>query len=239
MDPRLSVVNRRLADVKRIIAVSGGKGGIGKSLTAAVSALHLAGQGYRVGLLDLDFCGPSAHVILGVKGGFPEEDRGILPPQINRLKFMSLVYFTGGNPAPLRGSDISNAIIEILAITRWETLDYLIIDMPPGLGDPALDVIRLVKRVEFLLVTTASRVAAEVLKKELQMLQQLGMPVIGVLENMRLGDNSLKEEILKLQAPFLGAIDFDRELEGALGDASALMQTGFAGMLARVVQRIT
>jgi len=178
-------------------------------------------------------------VILGVKDVFPEEDRGILPPEVNRLKFMSLVYFTGGNPAPLRGSDVSNAIIEILAITRWEALDYLIIDMPPGLGDPALDVIRLIERVEFLLVTTASRLATEVLKKELQVLQQLGIPVIGVLENMRLGENSLREEILKLQVPFLGAIDFDRDLESALGDASALLQTGFARMLARVMQCTT
>ena len=226
MDPRLTIINKRLENINRIIAVSGGKGGIGKSQTAAGLALFLASQNYRVGLLDLDFCGPSSHVILGIEGAFPEEDMGIMPPLVNGIRFMSITFFSGGQPSPLRGGEISNAIIEILAITRWESLDFLIVDMPPGTGDPTLDVIRLMERVEFLLITTPSRVAWEVMKKELSVLRELRIPVIGVLENMKIKKASqTKEALAGLKVPFLGSIDFDEDLEEALGDTDKLLHT--------------
>lgn len=235
MDPRLSVIDKRFENIGKIIAVSGGKGGIGKSLIASTLALLLAKQGYRTGLLDLDLCGPSDHVILGIGGVFPEEDKGIIPPEIMGVRFMSITYYAGYNPVPLRGSEVSNAIIEMLAITRWEELDFLIIDMPPGTGDPALDVIRLIKRVEFLVVTTRSQVALAMAKKELQVLKELKVAVLGVLENMRLKDNSAVAEALAEldsgQTPFLGAILFDYNLEDALGDAAKLLQTDFAAQL--------
>lgn len=231
MDPRLSVVNKRLENVKRIIAVSGGEGGTGKSLTASVLALSLCKRGYSVGLLDLDFCDPSVHEILGVKGVFPEGYEEIVPLEINNLKFMSIVYFIGNSPASLRRMYVSSAIIEVLTITRWGKLDFLIIDIPSGLGDSALDFIRLVERVEFLFVTTASRVALDAMKKELQVLRQFGTPVIGVLENMRNGENSVEDEIAACRVPFLGSIGFDQKVEGALGDMSELLKTSFAKTL--------
>ena len=236
MDPRLNIINKRLENIKRIIAVSGGKGGIGKSQTAAGLALCLSSQNYRVGLLDLDFCGPSSHVILGIDGVFPEEDMGILPPLVNGISFMSITFFSGGQPSPLRGGEISNAIIEILAITRWGPLDFLIIDMPPGTGDPTLDVIRLMERVEFLLVTTPSRVAQEVMKKELSVLRELHIPVIGVLENMKIKKNSPTGEVLAgLKVPFLGSIDYDEDLEDALGNPDKLLDTVFVKQLGVIV----
>jgi len=162
MDPRLTIIERRLKDIKRIIAVSGGKGGVGKSLTASVMALIFSRLGYKTGLLDLDFGGPSIHTVLGLKGALPREEKGIIPPDAHGIKFMSIIHYAGDNPSPIRGIDISNAMIELLAITRWGRLDFLIIDMPPGIGDSTLDVIRLLKRAEFLIITTESRVTLDV-----------------------------------------------------------------------------
>ena len=133
MDPRLSVIDKRLSEIKRIIAVASGKGGVGKSLVASSLALSLSNKGYRTGLLDIDLYGPSSHIILGVTDySFPEEEKGILPHKVNNIRFMSIVYFSEDKPAPLRGIDITNIIIELLSITQWGELDYLIIDMPPG-----------------------------------------------------------------------------------------------------------
>ena len=142
-DPRLAVISKRLEDVENIIAVSSGKGGVGKSMIATSLALNLRDRNYKVGLLDLDFTSPSTHFILGIEGLYPEEEYGIIPPDAHGLSYMSITHYSLDKPAPLRGADVSNAIIELLAITRWGELDYLIIDMPPGIGDATLDVIRL------------------------------------------------------------------------------------------------
>lgn len=236
MDPRLNIINNRLANVERIIAVSGGKGGIGKSLTASTLALSLARKGYRVGLFDLDFCGPSDHVILGIEGVYPEEEKGIIPPEVYGLRFMSIIYFSGGSPTPLRGSEVSNAIIEMLAITLWGSLDFLILDLPPGTGDPILDIIRLIKKVEFLVITTPSRVALAVAKKELQILRELGISITGVIENMKIREHStVAEEVGNFGVPVLGSVDFDDNLEDSLGEAHKLLETDFARQLERII----
>jgi ATP-binding protein involved in chromosome partitioning len=153
LDPRPSVIDERLKKVKRVIAVTGWKGGIGKSVTASTLALLLAKKGLKTGLLDLDFSGASAHLILGANGLFPKEKKGIEPPLFYGVKFMSVAFFSETKAVPLRGADISDAIIELLAITQWGELDFLIIDMPPGINDAALDVIRLIPRAEVLAVT--------------------------------------------------------------------------------------
>ena len=240
MDPRISVIDKRLDKVKRIIAVSGGKGGIGKSVTASTLALHLARRGLSVGLLDLDVCGPSDQVILGITGVYPEEDKGLVPPVAYGIHFMTITFFAGNNPVPLRGQEVSNAIIEMLAITRWPELDYLIIDMPPGTGDPALDVIRLIKRVEFLVVTTPSRVALAMAEKELTVFRELKVKVAGVLENMRQNEDGLAaaSELSGFAAPFFKPVNFDRNLEAALGNGEKLLQTAFAAQLADVAKEL-
>ena len=238
MDPRTSVIDERLKNVKRIIAVSGGKGGVGKSLTSSLMALSLSGMGYKVGLLDLDFSGPSDHLILGAKYTQPQfqpkEDRGILPPEICGIKFLSLVYYAGENPSPLRGADISNVIKEILCITRWEKLDILIIDMPPGMGEAVLDSIRLFKRIEFLVVTTPSRVSLGTVKKFIKLMEDFKIPIIGVIENMKISD-STKDEFEK---DFLGSIKFDMDLEKAIGDPEKLMSTKFSLELREILEKI-
>ena len=158
VDPRTSVINERLSRINRIIAVSSGKGGVGKSMVATTLALTLAHNGCKVGLFDLDFTSPSTHVILGAENVQPKEEKGLIPPTVHGLEYMSLVYFVGDNPAPLRGADVSNALIELLSVTQWGALDFLVIDMPPGIGDAVLDLVRLIKRIEFLIVTTPSLV---------------------------------------------------------------------------------
>ena len=125
LDPRPAVIEKRLSDVKRVLAVTGGKGGIGKSMVASTLALVLREAGHCVGLLDLDFTGPCDHIILDIQGPFPEEVFGLVPPEVHGLRFMSVTHFVGEAPAPLRGEDVSNALIELLCITQWGDLDFL------------------------------------------------------------------------------------------------------------------
>jgi len=236
MDPRLNIIDERLKNIKRIIAVSGGKGGIGKSSIASALALILSKLNYRVGLLDLDFCGPSVHVILGVDDLFPKEEKGIIPPKICGIKFMSIIYYVSDEPSLLRGVDISNAIIELLAITRWGSLDFLIIDMPPGIGDPTLDVIRLMKRIEFLIISTQSKTALETVKKILKMLKELKVSILGIIENMRIVESSfVMDELKTFGVPFLGKINFDKSFEEAVGNPSKLLKTRFVQDLKKIV----
>jgi ATP-binding protein involved in chromosome partitioning len=228
MDPRTSVISERLKDVDRIIVVCAGKGGVGKSTITSLLALSLAEEGKKVGLLDLDFHGPSTHVILGVGNVFPEEEKGIIPPTVHGIKYMSITYFTGDEPTPLRGRAVSNAVIELLAITQWGNLDYLIIDMPPGFGDPTLDTIRLVEKAEYLVVTTPSRVTQDVVKKLVKLLQDQNKNIMGVVVNMNRSDVSP----VKLGGVrVLAELGYDPGLEGAVGDAEKLLDTTLAEKL--------
>jgi ATP-binding protein involved in chromosome partitioning len=235
LDPRTTVINERLSRIGRIIAVSSGKGGVGKSLVATTLALTLSRQGCKVGLFDLDFTSPSTHLILGVKEVQPKEDKGIVPPVVEGLRYMSLVYFSGDQATPLRGADVSNALIELLAVTQWGELDFLVIDMPPGIGDAVLDLVRLVKRIEFLIVTTPSLLAFETVKKQVRLLQDLKVPIIGVVENMKRDSAEVIEQgTVKLGVKFLGGVAFDPEVERAIGDVNRLLGT----MLARGISEV-
>jgi ATP-binding protein involved in chromosome partitioning len=236
LDPRTSVIDTRLARIRRLIAISSGKGGVGKSMVATTLALSLAEEGFRVGLFDLDFTGPSTHIILGVpKTVHPKEEKGIVPPHINGLEYMSLVYFVGDNPAPLRGAEVSNALIELLAITQWGELDFLIIDMPPGIGDVVLDLVRLVKHIEFLIISTPSLLAFEVVKKQTRLLCELGVCIIGVIENMQMRQSdSIKRETEHLGLKYLGTIPYDPEVETTIGNPTKLLSTAMGKTITRL-----
>ena len=236
VDPRLGIIAKRLEKISKIIAVSSGKGGVGKSMIASTLALNLSRSGYKVGLLDSDFTSPSTHIILGIKNVYPKEEKGLVPPSIENMLYMSIVYFSGDAPSPLRGSDVSNAIIELLAITQWGSLDFLIIDMPPGLGDATLDIIRLVKRVHFLVVTTPSRIAFETVRKLIELLKSLRVPIIGVIENMKMTDSPfVRESVEELGASLLGEIRFDNTLEEAIGSVDKLRRSEFGQSLEKIV----
>jgi len=238
-DPRLEIIDDRLKGVRNILAVSSGKGGVGKSVVATTLALSLRDRGHRVGLFDLDFTSPSTHVILGVGDLFPEEEKGIIPPLAHGLRYMSITYYSLDKPAPLRGADVSDAIIELLAITRWEELDYLVVDMPPGIGDATLDILRLVEGIRFLVVTIPSRVAFETVRKLLTLLGRLEVPVVGVVENMVMSPSSdIAKNVESLGQTYLGRIEFDPKLEEALGDVGRLMGTKFAEAVSEVADKV-
>ena len=238
MEVRTSVIDKRLEKIKRIISVASGKGGVGKSLVASTLALSLSKKGYKVGLLDLDLYGPSTHIILGVDDfSFPEEDKGILPHKINGINFMSIVFFTEDKPSPFRGVDISNIIIELLAITKWGELDYLIIDLPPGIGDETLDVIRHVKKSEFLVVVTPSKVAMGAVGKLLRLLKELKLPIIGVVENMKMKQSDyIKKSVSDMKIRYLGFISFNEDIEEAIGNINKLKITNFIKELRFVIK---
>jgi ATP-binding protein involved in chromosome partitioning len=235
VDPRTSVINERLSRISRIIAVSSGKGGVGKSMVATTLALTLAQNGCKVGLFDLDFTSPSTHIILGAENTQLKEEKGIIPPTVHGLEYMSLVYFVGDNPAPLRGADVSNALIELLSITQWGKLDFLVIDMPPGIGDAVLDLVRLIKRIEFLIVTTPSLLAFETVKKQVNLLRELKMSLIGIIENMKMDKaKGIRVETEKLGLKYLGEIPYDPQVEDAIGDVEKLLNTAVGKKIQQV-----
>ena len=239
VDPRTSIVNERLNGVNRIIAVSGGKGGVGKSLFASTFALILANEGFKVGLFDLDFTSPSTHVILGIGDLRPKEEKGIVPPHVHGLEYMSIIYYSGNHAAPLRGADVSNALIELLSIVKWGKLDYLILDMPPGISDATLDLIRLIKNLEFLIVTTPSKLAFETVKKLVGLLEALKIPVIGLVENMKMTRlRTLQKEARMLDLNLLGEIPYDTKIEDAIGRKEELLKTTFARRVKRIASKI-
>ena len=204
-------------------------------MVATTLALELARSGYKVGLFDLDFTSPSTHLIMGVKNVQPKEDKGIIPPVMKGLAYMSLIHFSGDQAAPLRGVDVSNALIELLAVTQWGELDFLVLDMPPGIGDAVLDLVRLVKRIEFLIVTTPSRLAFETVKKQVCLLQDLQVPIIGVVENMKMDKSeNIARETEKLGLKFLAGIPYDPEVEDAIGDLTKLRSTTIAKKIQEV-----
>ncbi len=239
IDPREAIISERLAGIGRIVGVGGGKGGIGKSISAACLGIALADRGQRVGIFDLDFTSPSIQVVFGVEPGFPEEEFGIDPFPVKGISLMSTSFFVGDNPAPLRGVDSTNALIELLAITRWGDMDYLILDLPPGLGDTGLDVIRLMPRIEMLVVASASRMVTESVRRAVRLLNEQHIPLVGMVENMSLGESRAVEKMAEKEGVlFLGSVPYDSRLESSLGDVDLIRKTdvyrAWVGLAARL-----
>jgi ATP-binding protein involved in chromosome partitioning len=235
-DPRISIIEGRLKRIGKVIAVSSGKGGVGKSLFASALALALTKKGYRTGLFDIDFTSPTTHVVLGAANLNPMEDKGLVPPEIHGLKYMSLVFYVGNRAIPLRGADLSNVLVEMLATTLWGDLDFLVIDMPPGMSDLLLDVIKYVSKAQFIVVTTPSKMAFETVRRLLNLLRDLKISILGVIENMKMNEsNYIKREVKSLGEKFLGEIHFDSGLEKALGDIKSLLKTSFMYELEEII----
>jgi len=233
----MSIIKERLTKTGRVIAISSGKDGVGKSMVASALALGLVRRGFRVGLFDVDFTGPSTHIILGVARDVqPVEDRGLVPAEVEGLRYMSLVYFIGDRPAPLRGGEVSNALIELLSVTQWGPLDFLIVDMPPGIGDAVLDLVRLVKKIEFLIITTPSLLAFEVVKKQTVLLGELGIPIIGVVENMKQDNRShvIESQTEKLGLRYLCGVAFDPKVESVIGHPARLLDTALGEIIEKL-----
>ena len=235
IDPRRAIIPRRLAGVKRVIAVTGGKGGIGKSVVSSMLALCAARSGERVGLLDCDLTSPTDHVILGLDDQFPTEEFGLEPPKVSGVSFMSVQYFLRDHAAPLRGQEVTDALVEILAVTNWGELDVLVVDMPPGLGDATLDTVHLLPRAEFLVVANGSTVVLETVRRMLRLLTELRSPLAGVIENMARGAPGAVVELARASGvAFLGSLPTDETLEAALGDPDRLVATPLGRALAGI-----
>ena len=177
-----------LPEVKNIIAVASGKGGVGKSTTAVNLALALAAEGARVGLLDADIYGPSQPMMLGV-GGQPQSHDGqtMQPLQNYGVQVMSIGFLIEpDNPMIWRGPMATQALEQLLRQTAWNDLDYLIVDMPPGTGDIALTLSQRVPLTGAVIVTTPQDIALLDARKGLKMFEKVGVPILGVVENMAL-----------------------------------------------------
>ncbi len=175
-----------LGDVKNIIAVASGKGGVGKSTVAANLALALAAEGANVGILDADIYGPSQPRMLGVSGQPESPDGKTLEPMISYgIQSMSIGYLVDDEtPMIWRGPMVTQALEQLLRDTHWQDLDYLIIDLPPGTGDIQLTLSQRIPVSGAVIVTTPQDIALLDARKGLKMFEKVKVPVLGVIENM-------------------------------------------------------
>ena len=220
-----------LKSVKNIIAVSSGKGGVGKSTTSSNIALALAQTGARVGILDADVYGPSQPLILNIEDAkiesTSEGESGRMKAQeayglaVNSIGFM----LEPDAPAILRGPMVAQAVEQLLMQTAWPDLDYLIIDMPPGTGDIALTLSQKAPMTGAIVVTTPQDVALLDARKGLRMFQKVNIPILGVVENMSVhvctncghaehifGEEGGKKMSEELEVPWLGALPLSKKV---------------------------
>ncbi len=214
--------------VATVLAVSSAKGGVGKSTIAVNLAVALAKQGKAVGLLDADIHGPSAPILLGLKGvrAHTEEAQGrrlIKPFDAHGLKAMSIGFLTEDDgPIIWRGPMVQGAISKMLWDVNWGKLDYLIIDMPPGTGDAQLGLAQDIKPKGAIIISTPQDLALADARKGVRMFEKVDIPIVGIVENMSVyvcpdcgsshhifGENGAKIEAEKLGVPFLGGAPLD------------------------------
>jgi ATP-binding protein involved in chromosome partitioning len=175
-----------LPGVKNIVAVASGKGGVGKSTTAANLALALAAEGARVGLLDADIYGPSVPLLMGVQGRPESSDGKTMEPLRNHgVQVMSIGFLVEPDQAMIwRGPMATQAFDQLLRQTRWDDLDYLIVDMPPGTGDIQLTISQRVPITGAVIVTTPQDLALLDARKGIAMFNKVSVPILGIVENM-------------------------------------------------------
>ena len=214
-----------LKGVKNIIAVASGKGGVGKSTTAVNLALALAQEGARTGLLDADIYGPSIPQMLGLADRQPESEDGktMLPLQAYGLQAMSIGFMIEvDSPMVWRGPMVTQALEQLLNQTAWDELDYLIVDMPPGTGDTQLTLAQRVPVTGAVIVTTPQDIALIDARKGLRMFDKVGIPILGLVENMSIhicpkcgheeaifGHGSGQRMCQDYEAEFLGALPLE------------------------------
>ena len=213
-----------MPNVKNIIAVASGKGGVGKSTTAVNLALALAAEGATVGLLDADIYGPSQPMMMGVDAR-PESDDGktMEPLENYGVQVMSIGFLVAQDEAMIwRGPMATQALEQLLRQTNWQDLDYLIVDMPPGTGDIQLTLSQRVPMTGAVIVTTPQDIALLDAKKGIKMFEKVGVPILGIVENMAVhvcsqcghtehifGEDGGKRMAAEYKMDYLGALPLD------------------------------
>lgn len=216
-----------LPGVKNIVAVASGKGGVGKSTTAANLALALAAEGARVGLLDADIYGPSQPMMMGIAGRPDSLDGKNMEPMENHgIQVMSMGFLVAQDEAMIwRGPMATQALEQLLRQTNWRDLDYLIVDMPPGTGDIQLTLSQRVPITGAVIVTTPQDIALLDAKKGIKMFEKVGVPILGIVENMAVhvcsncghtehifGEEGGKRMAAEYKMDYLGALPLDMQI---------------------------
>jgi len=219
-----------LESIANIIAVGSGKGGVGKSTTAVNLALALQRQGARVGLLDADIYGPSIPSMLGVKGQPNTDGEHIIPKEAHGLKVMSIGFLVEEDTAMIwRGPMVTSALQQLLGVTLWGPLDYLIIDLPPGTGDIQLTLAQKVPVAGAVIVTTPQDIALIDARRAVNMFRKVDVPVLGVVENMSthictacgheeaiFGSGGGEQMATDFEIPLLGRLPLAMEIRSSL-----------------------
>jgi ATP-binding protein involved in chromosome partitioning len=213
-----------IPSVKNIVAVASGKGGVGKSTTAVNLALALAAEGARVGVLDADIYGPSQPMMLGLAGRPESKDGKTLEPlEAYGVQAMSIGFLIDmDTPMVWRGPMVTQALEQLLKDTNWRDLDYLIVDMPPGTGDIQLTLAQKVPVTGAVIVTTPQDIALLDARKGLKMFEKVGVPIVGIVENMSIhvcskcghaehifGEGGAARMCRDYNVPFLGSLPLD------------------------------
>lgn len=183
---RTQLVGQSLRNVKNVIAIASGKGGVGKSTVAVNLAVAMARTGARVGLLDADIYGPSIPMMLGKGPVLQTQGDHCLPMQAHGIQAMSIGYLRQEDESALiwRGPMLAKSLIQLINITLWDDLDYLFIDLPPGTGDIQLSLVQKIPLAGAIVVTTPQQIATLDAQKGLSMFEKTGIHVLGVIENM-------------------------------------------------------
>jgi ATP-binding protein involved in chromosome partitioning len=210
--------------VKNIVAVASGKGGVGKSTTAVNLALALAAEGATVGILDADIYGPSQPMMLGIAGRPESRDGKTLEPlEAYGVQAMSIGFLIDADtPMVWRGPMVTQALEQLLKDTNWREVDYLIVDLPPGTGDIQLTLSQKVPVTGAIIVTTPQDIALIDARKGLKMFEKVGVPIVGIVENMSIhvcsncghaehifGAGGAEKMCREYNVPFLGALPLD------------------------------
>ncbi|MEM1526736.1 MAG: P-loop NTPase [Ignisphaera sp.] len=244
LDPRLSIIPKRLSGFKHIVLVSSPKGGVGKTTVSVALALILSQERDRVALLDLDINNPTAHIVLGLdlSGSKVEEDKGILPLRIlgKNLEFMSIALFTKDKLLPLRGKNASNAIIEILSTVRWSST-AMVVDTPPGFSDEVMEFARLYPRVKYLVISTPDILSILSAQRIVEVIFSEKHEILGVVGNMcrdKQDIEILAKNIATLNVEVLTCIPWINEVHRYYGEPKELINL-FKQYLEPVVIKLT
>jgi len=216
-----------MPNVKNIVAVASGKGGVGKSTTAVNLALALAAEGAQVGVLDADIYGPSQPMMMGIEGRPESEDGKTMEPLENYgVQVMSIGFLVDPDEAMIwRGPMATQALEQLLRQTNWRDLDYLVVDLPPGTGDIQLTLSQRVPMTGAVIVTTPQDIALLDARKAVSMFEKVGVPILGLVENMAVhvcsqcghaehifGEGGGKRYAAERGIPYLGALPLDMQI---------------------------